>query len=190
MGTLQRANRNYPASLGMDGPALMRSVMRSRTAKLPVWDVWKSNPAEETRWLSPRRLTELSLITLPSPNRLTQPSARSLIYSSSPSVTLSIPPALTSSFASPSVPPSLFPLENSRLRFFWKSIPCSFFALRFYCLPLLTAFRNSLIPLFSFLSFPPSRSSLHTFHFFFFFVMECVMSLQLIPSLKHLSNAR
>lgn len=126
------------------------------------------NPSEETRWLPPRRVMELILITLPLVNRLTQHSARSLIYSSSFSVTPSIPPSLTSFFASPSVPPSLFPLENSRLCVFCKSIPRSFFALLFYCLPFLTVFLNSLIPLFSSLSFSLSLSSLHTFKFFSF----------------------
>lgn len=122
------------------------------------------NPSEETRWLPPRRVMELILITLPSVNRLMQRSARSLIYSSSSSVTLSIPPSLTSFFASPSVPLSLFPISAFSVNQFLAL--SSHFLL--YCLPFLTVFLNSLLRLFSFLSFSLSLSSLHTFNFFLF----------------------
>lgn len=107
-----------------------------RDAKTCQAAVMFENPPEETRWLPPRRVVRLTLVALPSVNRLTQHSARSLIYSSSSSVRLSIPPSLTSFFSSPSVPPSLFPLQNSHPCLFRKSIPCSFFALLFFIVSL------------------------------------------------------
>lgn len=91
--------------------------------------------------------------------------------------------------SSPSFPLllSLFPKENSHLCIFCKSIPCSFFALPFYFVSF-SSLLNSLVPLF--LLFLPLYHSLLSVLFFFFSVLEYAMSLQLIPSLKHLSNAR
>lgn len=87
-------------------------------------------------------------------------------------------------FFNHSFPVVLFPLLyfslflSSSLHFFPPAFP-SFLLITLYSLLFcLSSFNSSSLSL----CFSP--------YFFFFSVMECVMSLQLIPSLKHLSNAR
>lgn len=148
--------------------------------------------------LPPRFIMQLILIILPSVNRLMQQSAR-LLPCSSPlppfRLLLSLIPASFHLLRHPSSTtiPTSFP-PSSPLPY--KSLPCSFHEVLssvVSCRLLFPLYSSSLFPpSFSFSPFnSPSPSLCFSLYFFFFFsVTECVMSLQLIPSLKHLSNAR